>query len=51
MNFTKKQIKEIIQQEIEWHTKNKDKANMPEDWIKGFIQGLKQIKEVFNKIK
>jgi hypothetical protein len=50
INFDKKQIKEIIKQEINWHTQNKDKTNMPDDWINGFISGLKQINKVFNGI-
>ncbi|MFH1997812.1 MAG: hypothetical protein ABII94_03935 [Patescibacteria group bacterium] len=51
MQFNKKQIKEIVQQEIDWHTKNKEKATMPDDWVAGFIAGLKQIKKIFDKIK
>ena len=51
MQFNKKQIKEIVQQEIDWHTKNKDKATMPEDWVIGFIAGLKHLKKLFTRIK
>ena len=51
MNINKKQIINIIKQEIEWHTKNKNEINMPDDWINGFIGGLKQLKKVFTKIK
>ena len=51
MTFNKKQIKDIVSQEIEWHKNNKDKATMPEDWVEGFIAGLKQIKKVFTNIR
>jgi len=51
MDFNKKQIKEIIQQEIDWHTKNKNKATMPEEWVEGFIKGMKQIKKLFASLK
>ena len=51
MQFNKKQIKEIIKQEIDWHTKNRDSATQPDEWVEGFIAGLKQIKKIFDKIK
>lgn len=51
MTFNKKQIKAIISQEIEWHTNNKDKATMPEEWCDGFISGLIQLKKVINNIR
>jgi len=49
--LNKKQIKEIIKQEIDWHIQNKDEVNMPEDWIKGFIDGLKHLNRLFTNIK
>jgi len=55
MTFNKKQIKEIITQEIKWHKDNSryefDKNDMPEDWVKGFIEGLKHLNKLFNKLK
>lgn len=51
MTFNKKQILEIIQQEINWHISNKNQANMPEDWVKGFIDGLRQAKTILKAIK
>lgn len=51
MKLNKTQIKNIISQEIEWHTKNKDKATMPDEWVDGFIEGLKQLKKVFTMLK
>ena len=51
MNFNKKQIINIIQQEIDWHKTNRNEINMPDNWVEGFINGLKQIKKVFKLIK
>ena len=51
MNFNKKQIKDIISQEIRWHKINKNESTMPEEWIDGFIAGLKHLKKVFTIIK
>lgn len=51
MKLNKTQIKDIISQEIEWHTKNKDNINMPDDWVNGFIAGLKELKKVFITLK
>ncbi len=49
--YTKKEITEILKQEIVWHENNKDKTNMPEDWKYGFIQGLKQAVKVIKLAK
>ncbi len=51
MIFNKKQIKDIISQEIEWHKNNTNEINMPDDWISGFIAGLKHLKKLFTNIK
>lgn len=51
MELNKKQILYIIQQEIDWHNKNKDLADGNKDWVKGFIAGLRCLKNVFKNIK
>ena len=51
MTINKKQIIGILQQEIDWHNNNRDKVNMPDDWIEGFIAGLKHNKKLFNNWK
>jgi len=51
MKLNKTQIKDIISQEIDWHKNNTNEANMPEDWINGFIAGLKHLKKLFTIIK
>lgn len=40
--MTKKEVIEMLKQEIEWCKNNPEKINMPEDWKEGFISGLKQ---------
>jgi len=51
MELNKKQIIAVISQEIDWHIKNKNEINMPDDYITGFISGLKQIKKVFKSMR
>lgn len=50
MTLNKKQIKELIQQEIDWH-KNANHYENKKEWVVGFIKGMKHIKKLFTKIK
>lgn len=49
--MTKKEIIEVLNYEIKWCIENKGYiGNMPEDFVKGFIDGLKQAKKLIQKI-
>lgn len=45
----KKEIIEIIKNEIWWCIKNPEKTNMSKTWKKGFIEGLRQAIILINK--
>lgn len=44
----KKEIIEVLEHEIKWCETHPE--NMPEDWRKGFINGLKQAKRLVKAI-
>lgn len=46
--MTKKEIIEVLKQEIEWH--KKAERTMPDDWCDGFIDGIKHAIKIIKKI-
>ena len=48
--MTKKQFIQIITREIEW-CETPSNRTMPEDWSKGFVEGLKQSIKLIKKFK
>lgn len=48
--MTKKEAYEIIEREIKWCSDDTNRT-MPEDWHKGFIQGLFQAKRLIKEAR
>lgn len=50
MKITKKELYSILDSEIDW-CKKKENQTMPEEWTRGFIDGLKQAKTLVKIIR
>lgn len=49
MKITKKDLYKIIDKEIKWSKENRKGFNISQDWIDGFINGLKQTKKILKE--
>jgi hypothetical protein len=50
MNLTRKDVLEILENEVQWCTNNPDTSVHPE-YQKGFINGIRQAKYLVNKFE